>query len=164
MRAVAIDRQELPGAGHATQLDAAAVLEARARTDDQVTHGARDKDFACAGQTTDPRCDVYGDTPDVGVQQFALAGVDASADLDAQCLGVSAHGLGAPDGLRWAVERGEVAVAGALHHRAAESVCEFGRNLAEALQHRTPPLVTRRRSVFSRRDHVAEHDGAQRAM
>jgi len=43
------------------------------------------------------------------------------ADLDAQCLGVSAHGLGASDGLRWAVERGEVAVAGALHHRAAES-------------------------------------------
>ena len=27
---------------------------------------------------------------DVGVQQFALAGVDAGADLDAQCLGVSA--------------------------------------------------------------------------
>ena len=29
-RAVAIDRQQLPSAGHATQLDAAAVLEARA--------------------------------------------------------------------------------------------------------------------------------------
>jgi hypothetical protein len=52
---VAIDRQELPGAGHATQLDAAAILEARARADDQVTHGARDQDFAGAGLAEDRR-------------------------------------------------------------------------------------------------------------
>jgi hypothetical protein len=47
-RPVAIDRQELPGAGHAGQLDAATVLEASARADDQVTHGAGDQDFAGA--------------------------------------------------------------------------------------------------------------------
>jgi hypothetical protein len=35
-RAVAIDRQQLPNAGHATQLDAAAVFEASARADDQT--------------------------------------------------------------------------------------------------------------------------------
>ena len=46
---MAIDRQELPGAGHAAQLDAAAVFEARARADDQVTDGAGDEDFAGAG-------------------------------------------------------------------------------------------------------------------
>jgi hypothetical protein len=88
---VAIDRQELPGAGDATQLDGAAILEARARTDDQVTHGAGDEDFAGAGLAEDPRRDVYGDSPDVGVDQFALAGVDASADLEAQRLGVGAR-------------------------------------------------------------------------
>ncbi len=55
-------------------------------------------------------------------QQFALAGVDARADLDAQPFGVGAQCLGAPDGLRRAVEGDEVAVAGALHHRAAESL------------------------------------------
>ena len=87
---MAIDRQKLPGAGHATQLDAAAVLEAGARADDQITHGAGDEDFAGAGLAEDPRRDVYGDPPDVGVQQFALAGVDAGADLDAQGLGVGA--------------------------------------------------------------------------
>jgi hypothetical protein len=43
---MAIDRQKLPGAGHSAQLDAAAVLEVGARDDDQVTHGARDQDFA----------------------------------------------------------------------------------------------------------------------
>src|ERR1700731_4483647 len=111
---MAIHRQELPGAGHTAQLDAAAVLEAGARADDQVTHGAGDKDFAGAGLAADPRRDVYRDSPDVGVQQFALAGVDARADLDAECLGVSVQRLGAADGLRRAVERGEVAVARAL--------------------------------------------------
>ena len=55
MRAVAIDRQELPGAGHATQLDAAANHEPRARADHQVTHGAVDEDFAGAGLAEDPR-------------------------------------------------------------------------------------------------------------
>jgi hypothetical protein len=80
---VAIDRQELPGAGHATQLNAAAVLEAGARADDQITDGARDEDFPGAGLADDPRRDVYREPPDVVTEQFALAGVDASADLDA---------------------------------------------------------------------------------
>ena len=102
--------------------------------------------------------------PMSSVEQFALAGVDAGADLDAQCLGVSAQGLGAADGLRRAVERGEVAVAGALHHRAAESFREFGGDLTKALQHRTPPLVARRRGVLRRGDHVGEQHGAQGAM
>jgi hypothetical protein len=114
----AIDRQELPGAGHATQLNTAAVLEARARADDQVTNGAGDEDFAGAGLAEDPRRDVYREAPNVGVQQFAFAGVDAGADLDAQGLGVSTQGLSAADGLRRTVEGGEVAVAGALDHRA----------------------------------------------
>ena len=124
---MAIDRQQLPGAGHVPQLDAAAILEPRARSDDQVTHGAGDQDFTGAGLAEDARRDVYREPPDVGVQQFALAGVNASAELDAQCLGVSAQGLGAADGLRRAVEGGQVAVAGALDHPAAESLREVRR-------------------------------------
>ena len=122
------------------------------------------EDFAGAGLAEDPRRDVYGDPPDVGVQQFALAGVDAGADLDAQCLGVSAQGLGAADGLRRAVERGEVAVTGALYHRAAESLREVGGDFTKPLEHRPPPLVARRRGVLGRRDHVGEQHGAQGAM
>jgi hypothetical protein len=137
--------KELPGAGHAAQLDAAAVLEARARADDQVTHCAGDKDFPGAGLAADPRRDVYGTAPDVAVEQLAFAGVDAGADTDAQCLGVSAQGLGAADGLRRTVERGEVAVAGALDHCAAESLREVGGDLTEAVQH--PRATARRRSL-----------------
>jgi hypothetical protein len=51
---------------------------------------------------------MYRDSPDVVVEQFALAGVDAGADLDAQGFGLGAQRLGAADGLRRAVERGEV--------------------------------------------------------
>ena len=102
--------------------------------------------------------------PDVVVEQFAFAGVDAGADLDAQRLDVRAQRLGAADGLRRAVEGGEVAVAGVLHHRAAESFREVGGDLTKALQHRTPPLVARRRGVLRRRDDVGEQHGAQGAM
>ena len=111
---------QVPGTPRSSTLPRSS--KARARADDQVTHGARDQDVAGAGLAEDPRRDVYRDPADVAVQQFALAGVDAGADLDAQCLGLSAQRLGAADGLRRAVERGEVTVAGALHHRAAESV------------------------------------------
>jgi hypothetical protein len=41
-----IDRQQLPDTGHTAQLDAAAVLEAGARADHQVTHSAGDEDLA----------------------------------------------------------------------------------------------------------------------
>ena len=69
----------MPGAGHATQLDAAAVLEARARADDQITHSARDENVAGVGLAEDPRRDVYRDPRNVVVEQLALTGVDAGA-------------------------------------------------------------------------------------
>ena len=82
--------------------------------------------------------------------------MDASADLDAQCLGVSTQRLGAADGLRRAVEGGEVAVTGALDHRAAEALREVGGDLTKAVQHRAPPLVAGRRGVFGRGDDIGE--------
>ena len=88
--------------------------------------------------------------------KLALAGVDASADLDAQRLGVIAQGLGAADGLRRAVERGEVAVAGAFDHRATESFREVSSDLTKAVQHRPPSLVAARCGVLGRRDDIGE--------
>ena len=82
--------------------------------------------------------------------------MDAGADLDAQCLGVRAQRLGAADGLRRAVESGEVAVAGALDHCAAESLREVGGDLTEAVQHRAPPFVAGRCGVLRRGDDVGE--------
>ena len=83
----------------------------RARADDQITHGAGDENFPRAGPTADPCRDVNCDPANVVVAQFAFAGVNAGADLDAQGLDVSAQGLGAADRLRRAVERDQVAVA-----------------------------------------------------
>jgi hypothetical protein len=60
---VGIDRQKLPGARHATQLDAAAVLEPGARADNQVAHGARDQDVASLGLAENARRNVYGEPP-----------------------------------------------------------------------------------------------------
>ena len=153
----------MPSAGHSAQLDAAAVVKARARAEDEVTHRAGDEDFASAGLPEYPRGDVYGDSAYVRVEQFALTRMDAGADPDAQCLGASAQRLGAVDGLRRAVERGEVAVAGALDHRAFEPWGELPRDFIKALQYRTPPLVARRRGVLCRCDDVGEQHRAQGA-
>jgi hypothetical protein len=89
---------------------------------------------------------------------------DAGADPDAQCFAVRAQRLGAADGLRRPVERGEVAVPGALDHRAAESLREVAGDLTEAVEHRTPPLVASGRGALRGRDHVGEQHGAQGAM
>ncbi len=45
--------------------------------------GAGNEDFANAGVAEDPRRDVHSDPADVGIQQFALTGVDGSTNLDA---------------------------------------------------------------------------------
>jgi hypothetical protein len=131
---MAIDRQELPSSGHAPQLDIATVVKTRARADDQITHGTRYEDFAGAGLAEDPRRDMYCDSPDVGVEQFALASVNAGANLDAQLLGISTQPLGAADSLRRTLERDEMAVAGALHDCAAESLGEFGGDFSKAVE------------------------------
>ena len=73
--------------------------------------------------------------------------MNAGADFDAQCLGFSMQGLGAADGLRRAVERDEVSIAGALHHRAAEVFRAVDGDLVKPVQHRPPPLIARGRKV-----------------
>jgi hypothetical protein len=60
---VTIDGKQLPGAGQAAQFDVAAVLEAGARADDQVTHSAGHEDVTGTGLAADPRRDVYRDPP-----------------------------------------------------------------------------------------------------
>ena len=57
-----------------------------------------------------------------------------------------------------------MAVAGALDHRAAEPLREFGGDLTEPVEDRTPPLVAGCRGVCRRGDDVGEQHGAQGAM
>ena len=125
-RAVAIHRQESPGAGHADAARRCRGSRAGARADDQIDDGAGNEDFPGTGVAEDARRDVYRDAPDVRIQQVTLAAVDAGVDLDAS-VSASALGPGTADGLRRLVERGEIPVAGALDHRAAETLREVGR-------------------------------------
>ena len=98
------------------------------RADDQIAHGARHEDFAGVGlrRGSVPRC-VPRCPPISLSMQFALAGVNACADVDAQGLGLSTQRLGAPDCLCRAVEGGEVTVAGAFHHRSVEALRKCSR-------------------------------------
>ena len=161
---VAIDRQELPGARNAAQLDAAAVLEAGARADHQVAHGARDQNFAGARLAEDPRRDVYCDPADVVVEQFAFAGVDAHADLDAQGVGVGRNAsaqriacVGPSNVARWP---SPVFFTTVPQNRSVSSAVISPKRCSTA-RHRSSP---RRRGVLRRRDDVGEQNGAQGAM
>ena len=139
-----IDRHELPGAGYPAQLDAAAVLEPGARADDQVTDGARDEDFAGAG-LAEIRAAMWTASPPMSSPRSSHSPVwMAGADLDTQCFGVSAHGLGAADGLRRAVECDEVAVAGVLttvppNRRVSSTV--ISRKRCSTARHRSSPAA-----------------------
>ena len=76
----------------------------------------------------------------------------------------SAQGLGAADGLRRAVERGEVTVAGAIDHRAAESFVSsavISPKRCSTARHRSSPAAA---ACRRRGDDVGEQHSAQRAM
>jgi hypothetical protein len=77
---VAVQLQQFPATWDSAQFDDAAVHESRPGADNQVADGT--------GLAEDPRRNVHRDPADVGIHQFALAGVNADADLDAQFLGI----------------------------------------------------------------------------
>ena len=135
-------------ARHATRRRA--VLEARARADDQVTDRAGDKDVAGAGLAEDPRGDVHRD-PRCRRPAVRTRRCGCRRGSRAQCLGVGTQRLGAADGLRRAVERGEVAVAGALppcRRRRCASSAVISPKRASTARHRSSPAAA---AVASRR-------------
>jgi hypothetical protein len=85
---VAVQLQQFPAIWDSAQFHDAAVHESRPGADNQVADGARYEDFARTGLAEDPRRNVHRDPADVGIHQFALAGVNADADLDAQFVGI----------------------------------------------------------------------------
>ena len=66
---------QVPAIGDALQLVPASIVESNAGAHDEVLYGARHKDFARAGQSTDARSDVHGDPADVFSSELHLTGV-----------------------------------------------------------------------------------------
>src|SRR5439155_24751591 len=112
----------------------------------------------------DPRRDVDGDAADVVAHEFALSGVNAGADLDPQRFRVSAQRLGAADRVRGSVERGAMAVAGALDDGSAEAFGEALGDFTEPLQERAPAVVAHRGRPRGGRYDVGEQHRPERTV
>jgi hypothetical protein len=76
--------EELPRAGYAVELVLAAVGELEAGAGDEVGHGARDECFTGLREGRDLGADLHGDAAEVVAVLFALAGMHADAQLDAE--------------------------------------------------------------------------------
>ena len=113
------DRVEAPRP-HALQLALATVLEGNARAGDEVFDGSRHEHLARAGGGSDSRSGVDGDSRRLPGDDFALAGVDTDANLEAELVNELDDGASAADRPSRSVEAREEPVARRVDLAAAE--------------------------------------------
>src|SRR5205823_14646140 len=107
------------------------------------------------------RGDVHGHAADVCADHLALAGVYASAHIDAERADVLPDRTRAADRARGTVERRQEAVAESLDLVPAER-CELATHeLVVVLEQRTPTVVAELCSALSRAGDVGEQHGRQ---
>ena len=131
---------EVPLARDTFELVIAAVGECEAGSGDEVSDGAGYEDFAGLCQSGDTRADRDSYASDLAVGNFAFAGVQSGANLDAQFGDSFRNCLCACDRAGWAVEPCEKAVTGGIHFNAAESGKLPANQVVVSLQE-TPPLA-----------------------
>ena len=95
----------------------AAVSKWDLRADDQVSHRARDDDFAWACKSTDACRDVNGEAAEIVPAYFAFTGMDADVYLDAEFSRRIDKGLSAPNRACRTVKSGDKSVARCLISR-----------------------------------------------
>jgi hypothetical protein len=100
----------------------AALRELDSGSRNEIPDGARDQHLSRPGDRRHARSDVDGDAGHSVSAHFALARVQAGADLDAEAAHRVANGASAADRPRWAVERGQKAVAGLSYLRLAPAL------------------------------------------
>ena len=105
---------EPPAPGNTFELVGTALVESNAGSGDEVGHCLRDENLRRPRQGSNACTDVYSDSPDVGVSQFDLAGVNPDADHNAEHPDGVAHRACTVDGAGRSVECRQEAVADEL--------------------------------------------------
>ena len=123
---------------------------------EQLEHRPRDQHLAAVGALADPGRDVDGHPGQPVPEQFALAGVDAGAQLDAEPGRGDAQLLGADDRRPRGVERDQKAIAPIGQHPAAGLLDGLIDDLVVALEQFSPPRVTQPGQVLGRADDVGD--------
>jgi hypothetical protein len=115
------DGIEVPLSRDALEFMRSAVFEPDARAGDEVFDGTGDEYLSRLGLRRDTRADVDGEPADLAVDQFALSGVQACADVDPQLAYGFSNSRSARDCSSRSVEDREEAVARCVHLSAAVS-------------------------------------------
>jgi hypothetical protein len=102
---------------------------------------------------------VHRDPADFAVDNLALAGVKAGADVEPELVEGGSDRTGTADSPRRPVERGEEAVAGGVELRAPEAGELSANSRVVALQELPPSRVSERDGLLCRTDDVGEQHG-----
>src|SRR6476661_6844650 len=122
----------------------ATIVELDARTGDEVAYGARDEHRAGCRERRHPGPDVDRQPSQLALHHFALAGVNAGPNLDAEISHSRDDRRRAPDGPSWPVERGQEPVAGDVDLSPAEPG-QFGTDDGVVTGEEVPPLLVAER-------------------
>src|SRR5207244_6376186 len=116
------DAVELPWVGDPFECVFAEIAEGYARASGEILDGARDDDLVGGRQSANARRHVHGDAGDVVASLLDLPGVETGAALETDLAGGVADRTRRPNRARRAVERGEHAIARALHGPTGEPI------------------------------------------
>src|SRR5215471_14679441 len=138
---------EVPLAGDAFEFVLAAVLEGYAGAGDEVFDGAGDEYLSRLCVCGHAGARVDGDAGDLAVDQFALAGVQARANLETEFRHRLDDRASAGDCTGGSVERGKEPVSCRVHFFAAEAAELCSNGLVVTLQELAPGAIAKLRGT-----------------
>ena len=150
---------------NALQRALASVGETKARSDDEVLHGARYQHLTRVGGGLYASGDVHADPAQVIADQLAFPRVHPDSQLAAQCLGSGASQRHAgADRARGAVKGGEHTVARRLHDAASIATHFSLDESVVALENIPPSAIAQRSGALGRAHDIGEQDSCERPI
>src|SRR4029077_9417607 len=156
-----LNGEQPPFARYALEVVRTAIDELKSGARDQIFDRARYHHLVRSCDRGDARRDMHRDSANVAANQLTLAGMQPSANLQAQRLHLFAHRAGATHGARRAVEGGKQTVACGVHLVGAERGQFFPQHRVVVAEHLAPSRVTQFGGTFGGPNNVGEHDGGE---
>jgi hypothetical protein len=128
------------------------------RSGNEILDRARYQDLARVRPPGDAGADMDRDAAALGAHRFALAGVHAGTDLEAEGATAAADRLGTADGAGRPVEGREKAVARGVDLAAAEALELAPGDAVEAVEQLVPARIAELCRALGRADDIGEQD------
>ena len=139
-------------------------LEPQSGTGDEVSHNARNENFAGLRLVHDTGGSMDGDTPHVAAAQLNLPSVKPGTHRRTYVSRGKTESQSASDGATGAIKRCEETVAGCLYELSAMPLYNLLAKAIVLVEQTTPALVTQLHGASGRSRDIREHDGRQNAI